>query len=344
MINNGILKEEKTSAKGLQDKSPCSLYLVLPVYNEEELLEENIGILQNYYRILMAAGEIREDSRILLVDDGSKDRSWEIISAFCSGSDIVEGLKLSRNEGQQTALYAGMKEACELGAEVVITLDVDLQQDIHAIPRFLAAYRQGADIVNGKRISRETDSFFKRHSASLYYKGMKWLGCELLPDSADYRLLSARALEALMQYGESDLFIRGMVPTLGFRSAIVEFDVHERTAGSTKFTLSKMLSLAGAGITSFSTRPIRLVFLLGLLILLASGIMMIHILIDYLHNNTVSGWSSILASIWLLGGIAIFSIGIVGEYVGRAYMESKKRPRYFIEEKMIHKEKDDVNS
>lgn len=344
MINNGILKEEKTSAKGLQDKRPCSLYLVLPVYNEEELLEENIGILQNYYRILMAAGEIREDSRILLVDDGSKDRSWEIISAFCSGSDIVEGLKLSRNEGQQTALYAGMKEACELGAEVVITLDVDLQQDIHAIPRFLAAYRQGADIVNGKRISRETDSFFKRHSASLYYKGMKWLGCELLPDSADYRLLSARALEALMQYGESDLFIRGMVPTLGFRSAIVEFDVHERTAGSTKFTLSKMLSLAGAGITSFSTRPIRLVFLLGLLILLASGIMMIHILIDYLHNNTVSGWSSILASIWLLGGIAIFSIGIVGEYVGRAYMESKKRPRYFIEEKMIHKEKDDVNS
>lgn len=344
MINNDILKEEKTSAKGLQDKSPCSLYLVLPVYNEEELLEENIGILQNYYRILMAAGEIREDSRILLVDDGSKDRSWEIISAFCSGSDIVEGLKLSRNEGQQTALYAGMKEACELGAEVVITLDVDLQQDIHAIPRFLAAYRQGADIVNGKRTSRETDNFFKRHSASLYYKGMKWLGCELLPDSADYRLLSARALEALMQYGESDLFIRGMVPTLGFRSAIVEFDVHERTAGSTKFTLSKMLSLAGAGITSFSTRPIRLVFLLGLLILLASGIMMIHILIDYLHNNTVSGWSSILASIWLLGGIAIFSIGIVGEYVGRAYMESKKRPRYFIEEKMIHKEKDDVNS
>ena len=329
-MNNQHIQQEIPSVPGdRQDFRPCYLYLVLPVYNEEEILEENIGILQEYYRLLMDTGEIREDSRILLVDDGSKDRSWEIISAFSSGNPVVEGIKLSRNEGQQTALYAGMKEACELEAEVVITLDVDLQQDIHAIPRFLAAYRGGADIVNGIRTSRKTDSFFKRSTASLYYKGMRWLGCELLPDSADYRLLSGRALEALMQYGESDLFIRGMVPTLGFKSAIVEFEVHERTAGRTKFTLRKMLSLAGSGITSFSTRPIHLVF------------MMCHILIDYLHHNTVSGWSSILASIWLLGGIGIFSIGIVGEYVGRAYMEAKKRPRYFIEEKKIHKNKED---
>ena len=341
-MNNHHIQQEIPSVPGdRQDLRPCYLYLVLPVYNEEEILEENIGILQEYYRLLMDTGEICEDSRILLVDDGSKDRSWEIISAFSSGNPVVEGIKLSRNEGQQTALYAGMKEACELGAEVVITLDVDLQQDIHAISRFLAAYRGGADIVNGIRTSRKTDSFFKRSTASLYYKGMRWLGCELLPDSADYRLLSGRALEALMQYGESDLFIRGMVPTLGFRSAIVEFDVHERTAGRTKFTLRKMLSLAGSGITSFSTRPIHLVFLLGLLVMLTSGIMMCHILFDYLHHNTVSGWSSILASIWLLGGIGIFSIGIVGEYVGRAYMEAKKRPRYFIEEKKIHKNKED---
>ncbi len=320
------------------------MYLVLPVYNEEDILKESIRTLLDYYRLLIDAGEIREDSRILLVDDGSNDRSWEIISAFSSGSPFVEGIKLSRNEGQQTALYAGMKEAYELGAEVVITLDVDLQQDIHAIPRFLAAYRDGADIVNGIRTSRKTDGFFKRNTACLYYTGMRWLGCELLPDSADYRLLSGRALDALMQYGERDLFIRGMVPTLGFRSANVEFEVHKRTAGCTKFTLRKMLSLAGAGITSFSIRPIHLVFLMGLLIMLTSGIIMIHILIDYLHHNTVSGWSSILASIWLLGGIGIFSIGIVGEYVGRAYMESKKRPRYFIEEKKIHKNKEDINS
>lgn len=321
----------------------CYLYLVLPVYNEEELLEENIGKLLEYYSALMDAGEIRRDSRILLVDDGSKDRSWEIISAFSDRSPIVEGIKLSRNEGQQTALYAGMKEAYELGAEAVITLDADLQQDIHAIPRFLAAYRDGAEIVNGIRTSRRADSFFKRSTAGIYYKTMRLLGCEVLPDSADYRLLSGRALEALMQYGESDLFIRCMVPTLGFRSAIVEFDVHERTAGHTKFTLRKMLSLAGNGITSFSIRPIHLVFLLGLIVMLTSGIMIIHILIDYLHHNTVSGWSSILASIWLLGGIGIFSIGIVGEYVGRAYMESKKRPRYFIEEKKIRKNKEDVH-
>ena len=343
-MSSYLVQEETTFPSGeRQNAGPCYLYLVLPVYNEEELLKENLELLQKYYQVLMAAGEIRLDSRILLVDDGSGDRSWEIISSFCSEDSVVEGIRLSRNEGQQTALYAGMKEACALGAEAVITLDVDLQQDIHAIPRFLAAYRAGADIVNGKRTSRKTDSFFKRSTAGLYYKGMKWLGCEVLPDSADYRLLSARALEALMQYGESDLFIRGMVPTLGFQSAIVEFDVHERTAGRTKFTIRKMLSLAGAGITSFSIRPIHLVFLLGLLAILTSGIMMIHILIDYLHNNTVSGWSSILASIWLLGGVAIFSIGIVGEYVGRTYMESKKRPRYFIQEKKTHKDKEDAN-
>ena len=340
MMNQHSIQEEiPFSPKDKKKISPCYLYLVLPVYNEEEILEESIGILQDYYAVLMQEGEIRQDSRVLLVDDGSEDRSWEIISAACSGSSMVEGIKLSRNEGQQTALYAGMEEACKLGAEVVITLDADLQQDIHAIPRFLAAYRAGADIVNGIRTSRETDRFLKRHTAGLYYRCMRWLGCELIPDSADYRLLSGRALEALLQYGERDLFLRGLVPTLGFRSAIVKFDVQERRAGSTKFTLSKMISLAGAGIISFSTRPIRLVFLLGLLVLLTSGMMILHILIDYFHNNTVSGWSSILASIWLLGGIAIFSIGIVGEYVGRAYMEAKKRPRYFIEERKTQKNK-----
>ena len=338
MLNTDMIQEEalSSSKNDKRNRGPCYLYLVLPVYNEEEILEENIRILQDYYTLLTEEKEISKDSRILLVDDGSCDRSWEIISAFCTESPFVEGIKLSRNEGQQTALYAGMEEACHMGAEAVITLDVDLQQDIHAIPRFLAAYREGADIVNGVRSSRKTDTFLKRNTAGLYYRCMRWLGCEVLPDSADYRLLSGRALNALMQYGERDLFIRGMIPTLGFQSAIVEFEVQERSAGSSKFTLRKMISLAGAGITSFSTRPIRLVFLMGLIILLTSGIMMIHILIDYFHGNTVSGWSSILASIWLLGGIAIFSIGIVGEYVGRTYMESKKRPRYFVEERRMH--------
>jgi len=334
-----MMEENRSSAEQRQKAGPCYLYLVLPVYNEEELLEENIGILLDYYRILMETGEIRGDSRILLVDDGSSDRSWEIISAFVSENSVVEGIKLSRNEGQQTALYAGMREAYGLGAEAVITLDADLQQDIRAIPRFLAAYRDGAEIVNGKRTSRRTDRFFKRMSAGLYYRAMNWLGCELVPDSADYRLLSRRALESLMQYGESDLFIRGMVQAMGFRSAVVEFDVQERKAGRTKFTLRKMVSLACAGITSFSIRPIHLVFLLGFLAMLAGVIMMIYILTACVCHKAVSGWFPVLASIWLLGGIAICSIGIVGEYVGRTYMESKKRPRYFVEEKIIHQEK-----
>lgn len=334
-----MMEENCSSAEQRQKAGPCYLYLVLPVYNEEELLEENIGILLDYYRILMETGEIRGDSRILLVDDGSNDRSWEIISACSAGSPVVEGVKLSRNEGQQMALYAGMKAAYGLGAEAVITLDADLQQDIRALPRFLAAYRKGAEIVNGRRTSRRTDRFFKRMTAGLYYRVMSWLGCDLIPDSADYRLLSSRALEALMQYGERDLFIRGMVQALGFRSAVVEFDVHERRAGRTKFTLRKMLSLACAGITSFSIRPIHLVFLMGLLVTLTGGIMMIHVLIDCVRHKAVSGWFPVLASIWLLGGIAICSIGIVGEYVGRTYMESKKRPRYFVEEKIIHQEK-----
>lgn len=319
---------------------PCFLYLVLPVYNEEEVLAENIQILEDYYRFLQEEGEIRRDSRILLVDDGSVDRSWEIISKAhqtCStGKPFIDGIRFSRNEGHQTALFAGMEEAFHRGAEVVITMDADLQQDIHAIPRFLEAYREGADIVSGVRSSRKTDNVFKRTTASFYYKSMRLLGCDLIPNSADYRLLSNRVLDFLTRYEERDLFLRGIIPSLGFKAAIVKFDVSKRSKGDSKYTLCKMFRLGLNGITSFSMRPIRLVFFMGLLALLASGGMMIHILWDYLHGNTVSGWSSILASIWLLGGIGIFSIGLVGEYVGRTYMESKRRPRYYVEER-LHK-------
>lgn len=315
-------------------KEKIFLYLVLPVYNEEEILEQNISILLDAFSKMRSEGEITDSSRILFVDDGSSDRSWDIICRRKDPEGVIEGIRLSRNEGHQTALYAGMEEAFRCRAEVVVTMDADLQQDIRALPRFFDAYRNGADIVNGIRSSRKTDGFFKRTSAGLYYRCMKWLGCDLVPDSADYRLFSAKALGALMEYGERDLFIRGIVPTLGFRTASVTFDVQPRALGKSKYTLRKMIGFAAAGITSFSIRPIRLVFLMGLLVLLASAVMMIHILWDHFHGNTVSGWSSILASIWLLGGIGIFSIGIVGEYVGRAYMEAKKRPRYFIEDRL----------
>ena len=316
------------------------LYIVIPCYNEEAVLPITAPLFLKKIQDLSAAGKISEDSRILFVNDGSRDQTWQIICSLAEQDRHYIGIAQSRNRGHQNAVFAGLMEAKDR-CDITISIDCDGQDDINAMDQMVDAYLNGYDVVYGVRSSRETDSFFKRSTASLYYKGMRWLGCELLPDSADYRLLSDRALEALMQYGESDLFIRGMVPTLGFKSAIVEFEVHERTAGRTKFTLRKMLSLAGSGITSFSTRPIHLVFLLGLLVMLTSGIMMCHILFDYLHHNTVSGWSSILASIWLLGGIGIFSIGIVGEYVGRAYMEAKKRPRYFIEEKKIHKNKED---
>lgn len=315
-------------------KKDIKLYLVLPVYNEEEILELNIKITQKYFADLVREGEIDADSRILLVDDGSTDRSWDIISKAHTDHPMIEAIRLSRNEGHQTALYAGMREAYLSKTETVITMDADLQQDIHAIPRFLQAYRDGADIVSGIRSSRKTDGLLKRGSASIFYRCMQLLGCEILPDSADYRLLSSRALASLMQFEERDLFLRGLIPSLGFRTAIVEFEVSERAGGKSKYTLSKMIKLGMSGITSFSIRPIRLIFLLGFLVLLASGGMMIHILWDYLHGNTVSGWSSILASIWLLGGIGIFSIGLVGEYVGRAYMEAKKRPLYFVEERL----------
>ena len=317
---------------------PILLYLVLPAFNEEEILEQNIQTLTEYFQELAEKKEIAGESRILFVDDGSSDKTWDIISRGHKIYPIIQGIRLARNEGHQIALYAGMEEAFKCGASAVITMDADLQQDIHAIPRFIEEYRKGADIVSGVRSSRKTDSFFKRKTASLYYGIMRMLGCKLIPNSADYRLLSKNALEALMEYKERDLFIRGIVPVLGFKTAVVEFDVIKRCGGSTKFTFPKMTRLAMDGVTSFTIRPIRLILLLGVLILFVSGGVMIHILWEYFHDNTVSGWASILASIWMLGGLTLFAIGIVGEYVGRAYMESKKRPNYFVEEKLPEEE------
>ena len=322
-------------------KQPIFLYLILPAYNEEEILEQNIQILTEYFAELTDRREITPESRILFVDDGSTDRTWEILSEGHRKAQMVEGIRLARNEGHQTALYAGMEEGFRRGAQAVITMDADLQQDVYAIPRFLAAYREGAEIVNGVRSSRKTDTLFKRKTASLFYWIMRLFGCELIPNSADYRLLSRMALEAFLQYEERDLFIRGLVPALGFKTAIVEFDVHERSGGKSKYTFRKMTGLAVAGITSFTIRPIRMILALGALILVVSGFVMIHILWDYFYGYTVSGWASILASIWMLGGLTLFSIGVVGEYVGKTYMESKKRPKYYVAEKLSMEEEEE---
>lgn len=309
---------------------PVILYLVMPCYNEEEVLRMSSGKALDLYARLIDNGTISSDSRILFSDDGSKDRTWEIITELHAENKTFCGIRLSKNRGHQIAIYSGMVYAAEHGAECVITIDADLQQDIEAVPRFLQKYAEGCDIVYGVRDSRDTDSLFKKTTATMYYKFMRSLGCDLIEQSADYRLLSNRAVKALASYKENNLFIRGLVPEMGFKSDIVYFHVKEREAGSSKYTLKKMVSLALNGITSFSIQPIRLVGLLGVGVLIVSVVMMMVTLIDHIRGVTVAGWSTIVISIWFLGSIQLISLGVIGEYVGRTYMETKNRPRYFI--------------
>ena len=312
------------------------LYIVLPCYNEHEVLKSSAAKVLKVYNRLVSSTDpscaISEDSRILFVDDGSKDNTWEIICELNNTDPAFQGIKLSRNRGHQIAIFSGMQYAVKMGADYVVTIDADLQQDIEALPRFLEKAAGGCDIVYGVRDSRDTDSFFKKTTATWYYGFMRMLGCDLIPQSADYRLMSSRAIEALSEYKEHNLFIRGLVPEIGFASDIVTFHVSDREAGSSKYTLRKMISLALDGITSFSIKPIRWVLMFGVITFIVSVVMMIITLIDYLRGVTVPGWSTLTISIWLLGGIQLLSLGILGEYIGRTYMESKNRPRYFVSE------------
>lgn len=307
------------------------LYLVLPCYNEEETLPYSAEILLCKLSCLIHEKRlISEKSRILFVDDGSKDRTWETIIQLSNTSPHqISGIHLAHNRGHQNALLAGLmyaKDRCD----VTISMDADLQQDINAIEQFLEAYQNGCEIVYGVRNSRDTDSFFKRATAGAYYSMLKWLGCSAARNAADYRLMSAVSLQALSEYSEVNLYLRGLIPMIGFQSGVVHFDVSKREHGTSKYTLSKMLKLAMDGITSFSVRPIRLVLGLGALIFTISVIMIILFIIDYFCGNTVPGWATLSCSIWFLGGVQLLSLGIIGEYVGRNYEETKKRPRYFI--------------
>ncbi len=308
-----------------------TLYLILPCYNEEEILKKSAEKVLGMMEKLMRASQVDENSRILFVDDGSKDRTWDIITELHQENEIFSGIRLSRNYGHQTAIYSGMLYSEEHGADCVITIDADLQQDIEAVPEFLRKFSEGNDIVYGIRNSRKTDGFFKRTTATLYYKFMRFLGCDLVEQSADYRLLSARAVRALSSYKETYLFIRGVVPEMGFKSDRVYFEVGEREAGKSKYTLKKMLSLAFDGITSFSIQPIRIFTIFGGgICLLVSAVMIIMTLVDHFRGVTVPGWSTLTISIWFLGSVQLLSLGVIGEYVGRTYMESKNRPRFFI--------------
>ena len=311
---------------------PPVVYLVIPCYNEEAVLPETVRQLTLQMESLQKNGLAAPQSRMLLVDDGSRDQTWKLISDFCRENPWVCGLKLAHNRGHQNALLAGLMEA-RLHADCAISLDADLQDDIGVLPDFLQKYREGCDVVYGVRSSRKKDTFFKRTTAQGFYRMMKLLGVDVVYNHADYRLMSRRALDALSEYKEVNLFLRGIVPLIGYRSDYVFYERHERFAGESKYPLKKMLSFALDGITSFSVKPLKIISNLGILLSLCSVAGLLYALISHFVGYTVAGWTAIVCSIWLLGGIQLLCIGVVGGYVGKIYTEVKARPRFRIEEK-----------
>lgn len=306
------------------------LVIVVPCYNEEAVLEET-------NRRLLALAEKLESievaTHILYVDDGSADATWRLISGFAEKTPVVQGLKLAHNEGHQHALWAGLDKAVKT-ADAVVSIDADLQDSVDAIVEMVEQHRGGCDIVFGVRRKRDTDSFFKRVSAQMFYRLMHSLGAEVVYNHADFRLMSRRAVKALLQYSERNLFIRGMVKTLGYRQGYVYYDRTERMAGESKYPLGKMLAFAWDGITSFSVRPLRLIMGVGLFCIFISFVVIVWALVTYLQHRALPGWTSMLVSVWFLGGAVLTALGIIGEYVGKIYSEVKRRPRYIVEEEV----------
>lgn len=310
---------------------PC-LYLAVPCYNEQEVLPETAARLKEKINGLIAAGKIAASSRICLIDDGSKDATWPMIQDLHRQDALFCGLKLSRNRGHQNALLCGLMTV-KAYADVAISLDADLQDDIGAIDQMLDQYRhKGCEIVYGVRSKRKTDTFFKRFTAEGFYKILRFLGADIVFNHADYRLMSRRALDGLSEFQEVNLFLRGLVPMIGYQTATVYYERSERFAGESKYPLQKMLSLAWEGITSLSTRPIACIMRLGAVMFVASLGMLLYFLIRHLTGGTIAGWSSLAVSIWAIGGLQLLSIGVIGEYIGKIYLETKRRPRYLVEE------------
>ena len=308
-----------------------TVYLVIPCYNEEAVLPETVKRLTDKLQRMIDSGRADENSRFLLVDDGSKDKTWELITGFCRENVYCSGLKLAHNRGHQNALLAGLLAAKDK-ADCAISLDADLQDDIEVLDQFVDKFHEGCDVVYGVRNKRDTDSFFKRSTARGFYKVMHILGVDVVYDHADYRLMSRRALDALSEYHEVNLFLRGIVPLIGYRSDYVFYDRHERFAGESKYPLKKMISFALDGITSFSVKPLKLISNLGILISCLSVLGLLYALISYFTGNAVAGWTASVCSIWLLGGIQLLCIGVLGGYIGKISSEVKARPRYRIEE------------
>lgn len=312
------------------------LCVVLPCYNEEEVLVETATRLLEKYNKLTFDGVISHDSRIVFVDDGSRDKTWEIITRLSLENEFFEGISLSRNRGHQNALLAGLMTV-KNDFDACISMDADLQDDIHAIDKMIESYKKGNDVVYGVRSNRKKDSFFKRTTAQGFYKVMKWLGAETVYNHADYRLMSRRALEALADFNEVNLFLRGLVPLIGFKSDIVYYERDRRYAGKSKYPFRKMLSFAFEGITSLSIRPIDLIIRLGIILCAVGFVILVYALVQHFLNNTTAGWTSLMASIWVIGGIQLSAIGVIGKYIGKMYLETKHRPRYIIEENTMKK-------
>lgn len=305
------------------------LAIVVPCYNEEAVLRETTArLLEVCRRVEEGAGEV--DTYILYVDDGSSDATWSLVEGFAAGHPRVAGLKLAHNAGHQHALWAGLAWAAE-NADAAVSIDADLQDDVEIIPEMLEKFRQGNDIVYAVRRERATDTFFKKHTALLFYKLINSLGGDVVYNHADYRLMSRRALSALMAFPERNLFLRGMVHTLGFPHTRVYYDRKERFAGESKYPLRKMLAFALDGITSFSIRPLRFIVLLGLSFILISLLAIFYGLYSYAVGRALPGWTSLLISLWFIGGAILTAMGVIGEYVGKIYSEVKRRPRYIIE-------------
>jgi len=314
-----------------------TLYVVVPCYNEEEVLGETTKRLKEKMETLIKKQKISDKSKVMYVNDGSKDETWNIICDINKKEKLFTGISLSRNKGHQNALLAGLINAKEY-ADIVISMDADLQDDINAMDEMIDKYYDGSEIVYGVRSSRKKDTFFKRFTAEGFYKFMKLMGVDVVYNHADYRLTSKKVLDNFSEFTEVNLFLRGMFPLVGYKSDVVYYERNERFAGKSKYPLKKMLNFAWDGITSFSVKPIRLVLNVGIIIFVLSLIMLLYCLIVKILGKTVEGWTFIVGSIWLVSGIQMLSIGIIGEYVGKIYSETKRRPRYIISENLEEKE------
>ena len=315
-----------------------TVYFVIPCYNEELVLEETTKRLTAKMDSMRSKNLADEKSRILYVDDGSKDKTWQVISSLSAENNLVEGLKLAHNRGHQNAVLAGLMTAMDK-CDCAISLDADLQDDTDVLDEFVKKFTEGCDVVYGVRNKRDSDTLFKRATAEGFYKFMKLLGVDIVFNHADYRLMSRRAIEGLSEYTEVNLFLRGIVPLIGYRSDYVYYDRHERFAGESKYPLKKMISFAVDGITSFSVKPLKLISNFGIIISVLSVLGLLYALISYFLGVAVPGWTAIVASIWLLGGLQMLCLGVVGSYIGKIYSEVKRRPRFRVETYLEHSDK-----